>query len=117
VGGSGNDVLAGSYGTTSQPEVDTLTGGAGSDTFTYIYIASIGSAEYALITDFNTTEDVIELSVGQYVLGSAPVGGVSGSSIYLDTDSSGSVSSGDDLITVVQGVTGLDLSADYIVYI
>jgi serralysin len=72
-GGDGNDLLIGvdpkvGFGIY---EIDTLTGGAGSDTFVLgdrdrVYYddldpTSSGEFDYALITDFNPEEDIIQL--------------------------------------------------------
>ncbi|MEA5505251.1 DVUA0089 family protein [Halotia wernerae UHCC 0503] len=80
IGGAGNDILSGGNGIDrligvepSAPgfefvfnEVDTLTGGSNRDTFvlgagTDVYYDNGGNSDYALITDFNINEDVIEL--------------------------------------------------------
>ena len=63
------DTFLGSSG--SVGERDTLTGGADRDTFflgnvTQVFYddrnrASVGTGDYALITDFNTNNDVIQL--------------------------------------------------------
>ncbi|MEM9484760.1 MAG: NF038122 family metalloprotease [Cyanobacteria bacterium P01_F01_bin.116] len=76
VGGVGNDVLVGGAGNDSLNgtdaisvgyfEQDTLTGGSGIDTFilgdaNQIYYQGRGDQDYALITDFNSVEDLIVL--------------------------------------------------------
>ncbi|MBG1265662.1 DVUA0089 family protein [Nostoc sp. WHI] len=80
IGGAGNDSLSGGNGSDRligvEPfvpgfgfgagELDTLTGGAGSDTFvlgtsTEVFYDDLGNSDFALITDFNINEDVIEL--------------------------------------------------------
>lgn len=75
-GGAGNDRLIGisllnSPSEFSASEVDTLTGGLGSDTFvlgdaTRVYYdddapLTTGESNYALITDFNSSQDFIQL--------------------------------------------------------
>jgi Ca2+-binding RTX toxin-like protein len=77
-GGEGDDKLIGVDSTTAGSgvgfgagEVDTLTGAPGSDTFvladtTRVYYSdgdplTIGDSDYALITDFNVSEDTIQL--------------------------------------------------------
>ncbi len=77
-GGEGDDKLIGVDSTTAGSgvgfgagEVDTLTGAAGSDTFvladaTRVYYSdgdplTLGDSDYALITDFNASEDTIQL--------------------------------------------------------
>lgn len=83
-GGAGNDQLAGvpQTGTTASAlgrgQVDTLMGGAGSDRFlladsrgTFYNDGSNksqGTADYALITDFNPLEDVLQLRSGSQYL-------------------------------------------------
>ena len=74
-GGAGNDTLTGANGSVRN-EIDTLTGGSGADWFvlgnssgTYYNDAlssQFGTTDYALITDFNTTEDRLVLKSGSY---------------------------------------------------
>jgi Ca2+-binding RTX toxin-like protein len=52
-GGSGNDILNGKSGN------DVLTGGTGSDTF--VFDKTLNTANLDVITDFNTTDDTINL--------------------------------------------------------
>ncbi|NEQ49967.1 MAG: hypothetical protein F6K11_07525 [Leptolyngbya sp. SIO3F4] len=76
VGGIGNDTLVGGAGNDSLSGTDTiavgsfeqdkLTGGSGSDTFILgdskkIYYQGNGNHDYALITDFNSAEDLVVL--------------------------------------------------------
>jgi Ca2+-binding RTX toxin-like protein len=80
IGGAGNDYLSGGNGNDrligteafgsgfgfDSGESDTLTGGAGSDTFvlgagTQIFYRNGGQSDFALITDFNINQDLIEL--------------------------------------------------------
>lgn len=83
-GGNGNDQLAGvpQTGTTASAlgrgQIDTLTGGAGSDRFlladsrgTFYNDGSNksqGTSDYALVTDFNAAEDVLQLRSGSQYL-------------------------------------------------
>lgn len=73
-GGQGNDLLMGGGFSVSFPdffEVDTLTGGLGKDTFILgnanqvfyddLNVLSTGEFDYAVITDFNPNQDVIQL--------------------------------------------------------
>ncbi len=71
-GGTGDDIINGvSSNTGGTFERDTLTGGSGSDRFilgdkTQVYYddgnaVSLGKYDYALITDFNASEDFIQL--------------------------------------------------------
>ena len=71
-GDEGNDVLAGTTADSQQPdEIDILTGGLGSDRFILgdengVYYddgdpLSLGESDFALITDFNADQDLIQL--------------------------------------------------------
>jgi len=130
-GGSGNDTLIGVDpfvpafgfgGTADNPvapfEIDTLTGGAGSDTFFLgdngtvlgitredsrpeVYYVDGGNSDFALITDFNLSEDVIQLPANySFSLGASPADLPSGTSISFEND----------LIGILQGVSPSDLS-------
>lgn len=107
-GGFGNDTLIGN-GSNSIGDIDTLTGGAGGDTFILSYDdgdpATAGTGDYALITDFNTSEDKIQLTGQQsdYVLEASPSGLPVGTALY----------STDELIGIVQGSSGLSLDGGY----
>ncbi|MDY6938925.1 MAG: S8 family serine peptidase [Cyanobacteriota bacterium] len=78
-GGTGNDRLSGDLGRDTligverwdfqagAGEIDTLTGGAGADFFVLgdrfdSYYASAGDSDFALITDYESTEDTIAVS-------------------------------------------------------
>jgi|GEM_PF-1604054 len=80
IGGAGNDSLSGGNGNDrligvepfapgfgfGSGELDTLTGGAGSDTFVLgagseVFYRGGGDSDFALITDFNINQDLIEL--------------------------------------------------------
>lgn len=121
LGGDGQDILRGFGRDLGRKSIDRLTGNSGSDRFilgggTTFYNdgnnASSGTDGYALITDFNTTEDEIQLegSADQYRLGASPIAGAGGTAIYLDGMT-------DELIGVVQGVTNLNLTANYFAYV
>ena len=119
-GGDGNDRLVGvddiySFVRANFPgagEVDTLTGGAGADTFvlgdrSYAYYRGQKSADYALITDFNSAEgDVIELfgSANNYQLAIDDIANNVG--IYANQD----------LVAIIAGTTNFDLTANYVHY-
>ena len=67
-GGTGNDTLIGVDPTVGfgAGEVDTLTGGEGSDRFVLgqgnqVFYSDRGNSDFALITDFNPSQDVIQL--------------------------------------------------------
>ena len=118
-GGVGNDILLGSGGLTG--ERDTLTGGIGIDTFILGDLTqdfyddrqptSAGKGDYALITDFNSSEDIIKLK-GQkndYRLASSPDGLPAGTAIYLNQPTG----KPDELIAIIQGSSGLSLNGNY----
>ncbi|NEQ11422.1 MULTISPECIES: calcium-binding protein [unclassified Moorena] len=128
-GGLGDDTLTGGGISLSQDGnsttikvidtsgIDTLSGGEGADRLvlggksqffpesTVIQYDEAGNDDYALITDFDTGEDVIQLggSKSDYRLDSSPIGLPSGTGIFL----------GNELIAIVQGSLELDLSASY----
>lgn len=140
VGGAGNDTLDGTFGNNrGQKEIDVLTGGAGKDTFILrdavargfagpSYIGA-GNDDYALITDFNKGEDIIELSTDEftsrgpltptiqpveYSLGASPSGLPQGTGIYVNN-----LGTQPDLIAVLQGVdpNSVSLSAAYFQFV
>ncbi|MBE9181632.1 hypothetical protein IQ268_24005 [Oculatella sp. LEGE 06141] len=132
-GGTGDDVLTGggiSYITTDQNAspialvtdatgVNTLTGGDGADRFVLggksqsnpdsdppvIHYDESGDSDYALITDFDASLDLIELGgeKANYRLGASPATLPNGTGLYV----------GDELIAIIQGSSNLDLNADY----
>ena len=86
--------------------MDTLTGGAGADTFVLgeagtVFYADELSGDLANITDFVSNEDTIQLagSSSDYVFDI----GLAGFSIILDVDNSGGLNTGDDVIATVSG--------------
>lgn len=127
IGGDGNDRLTGTNN--GKGSIDTFTGGNGSDLFVLSNSTTVfyndtnnsnsGLADYALITDFNSTVDKIQLegSANKYLLGSSPVSGISGKAIYLDTNNNKAFNSTDELVAIVEGATNLNLTASYFVYI
>lgn len=114
-GGDGSDRLNGSttYGST-EPEFDTLAGGAGSDYFILggsSWGVSYQGASYATITDWNNTSDWIE------VRGSSATqsyNGVAYSFGYTDFSGTSALDTliyyGTDLIGVVQDTTSMSTS-------
>ena len=114
-GGSGNDILRGFSSGYSQ-EIDTLTGGFGSDTFVLgdstgvCYLGGVSNGldySYALITDWNAYSDSIQawgnaswyhLGTGNWLGGSATDTG-----IYC----------GSDLIGVIQDSTNVSIYRDF----
>jgi Ca2+-binding RTX toxin-like protein len=109
-GGDGNDRLFGTTNNFGATEIDELTGGAGRDrfmlgsTFAKFYqdVASMDS--YALITDFGTRDQLkLNGAATDYVLGASPGGLPTGSGLFFDSDSSGTLNAGDDLLAIIQG--------------
>lgn len=136
-GGDGSDRLYGGYYTSNNVgAIDTLTGGAGRDSYNfssylgqYAYAdfdkSTSGLGDYALITDFDSSQDSITLtgsgsssipSSSLYVLGSSPISGVSGTAIYLNSDGNAGVGSTDELLAVLQGTSNLNLTSSYFSY-
>ncbi len=137
VGGSGNDLINGAGVAYPDPtslqsfgagEIDTLTGGLGQDTFQLwggsgrsginVDYASKLTGDYALITDFNPLEDIIELTKNtgsgstassvSYILGTSPDGLPTSTGLYIDKPNT----QPDDLVAIVQSVTPEPLSLD-----
>jgi Ca2+-binding RTX toxin-like protein len=136
IGRDGNDTLNGATGLTyfesgsggGSNEIDLLTGGSGKDTFSLIgdvrYDGSIvsyrsaGNNDYALITDFNKSEDVISLTknagtpylniTAEYSLGASPSGLPQGTGIFAQI--SNRPDAQPELIAVVQNVSPDSLS-------
>ena len=147
VGGSGNDEVSGQEGNDTLygvfidaadpgvgPEIDTLTGGGGADTFVLgvanqrYYDSSIatddgGNRDYALLTDFNPAVDFIQLAGAatdyslQETSGSLP----NGIGIFFESDRAASPQENrpDELIAIVQGVAlaNLDLNSSAFNYV
>lgn len=130
-GGEGNDILLGGGKNDtliSSAGIDRLTGNGDGDIFhlmsrTQIIFSARSSAngisEYALITDFNHTEDRIDLmgSAGRYLLSTSPINGISGTAIYADKNRNSSVGEDDELVAIVQGSENLSLTEDYFKYL
>jgi lysophospholipase L1-like esterase len=130
-GGDGNDRLKGRKGddelqgadhaAQSIGDIDTLVGGAGSDTFVLgnqtgcFYddadSNSQGYGDYALIKRFNISADTLQIAGNwaDYVLMDAPEGLPQGVAIYLDKPDG----EPDELIAIVQGVSALELIRRY----
>ncbi len=120
-GDEGNDVLTGADTVTiGVSEFDRLTGGSGSDRFILGATVGVfyndgntstsGLGDYALIADFNPTEDTLQLSgfKSSYTLGAAPTGLATGTALFLNENTP-------ELIAIIQGSTNLSLSANYFV--
>ncbi|MBD2415804.1 hypothetical protein FACHB389_34460 [Nostoc calcicola FACHB-389] len=129
LGGDGNDTLNGVGSENGTGFKDTLTGGNNNDLYILGNSSSIfyndgnsanaGLNDYALITDFNISQDKIQLQglASSYLLGTSPISGISGTAIYLDTNTNSVLNSTDELIAIVGGVTGLNLTAGYFSYV
>ncbi len=95
--------------------VQTLNATSAADTFilgdaTEAYYDNMGIQDYALILNFDSSEDVIQLhgSAGDYLLGAAPSEVPQGTGIFLDNN---------ELVGVVSGVSDLALDADYFSFV
>jgi Ca2+-binding RTX toxin-like protein len=108
-GNGGNDKLQGADATTfGGNEIDTLTGGTENDEFVLgsasgeFYndgsASNAGTADYALITDFNPGIDVLVLkgAVANYYTGLHSVTGVTGTGLFLENGDT------DELIAIIQ---------------
>ena len=122
-GDLGNDTLtgAGLDSLRGAGEIDTLTGGAGSDLFVlgsssgafYSNTNNLnpGLGDYAVITDFNPTDDRLQLATGAtYVLGTTTVD-ANALGLFIDNDGTAGLSGGDELIGVLRGRTVADSAA------
>jgi RHS repeat-associated protein len=69
--------------------------------------------DYARIVGFSTSEDIIQLTgpKSNYVLGTSPIQGVTGTAIFINKPGS----EPDELIGIIEGVTGLNLNASYFI--
>jgi Ca2+-binding RTX toxin-like protein len=124
LGGHGDDIFVGVSTTIDlgRGTIDILTGGGGFDRFILgavgkIYYddantATAGLNDYALITDFSSVDDIIQLSgtATDYILG-ASVSGISGVGIYRHGTTT------DELIGIVQTTDTLSLTDTYFSYV
>ncbi|MCG5056508.1 MAG: hypothetical protein KA714_00400 [Limnoraphis sp. WC205] len=119
-GGEGDDVLIGAFvpELTEGVNIDELTGGVGSDTFvlgdeTGKFYTAAGDQDFAVITDFDFTQDVIQLNgtALQFTLAPVQQSGVSGLGILAGENQ--------DLIAIIQAPDSgsLDLRAEYFNYV
>lgn len=116
-GGKGDDSLSGtSLSANRVGEIDRLQGNSGADTFvlgtdnTAFYDdgdnSSNGVADYALILDFDPTEDLIQLSGTEtYYLDADPQGTLSGMGVFMENDGTAGFSSEDELVAVLKDST------------
>lgn len=134
IGGNGNDTLWGAsqgnpFSTPSskgKDQIDTLTGGAGIDKFILgealsfrgsrfelVYYdnssnTTAGTTDYALITDFNSSQDVIQLAgkSTNYTLAATSGSLPKGAGIYVNKPNT----EPDELIAILQGVDSSSVS-------
>jgi Ca2+-binding RTX toxin-like protein len=123
-GGLGNDTLSGTnFANAGAGEVDWLIGGGGGDTFvlgnttTAFYNDNIpgstGSNDYAILVDYNPTQDIIQLhgSATQYLLGAIPTNtGIAGTAIFYKPADQRNVP---ELVGIVAGVTLSNFQAGF----
>ena len=118
-GGAGNDKLNGTGDRFGLGEIDELTGGSGKDTFSLgdrqnVFYSGQNTFDYAVITDFEASEDTIELrgKIADYVI--APTTGdlSPGTGLYLDVDNSRDFTLGTDELIAISTKTfeSLDLA-------
>ena len=120
---NGNDILIGVDPNSSNPgrgEIDSFTGGLGRDRFILGDVSWLGyddgdstlagNNDYAQISDFNPTDDIIQLrgTSSNYLLM------VSGTNTQLYLDKPGTEP--DELIAILQNRTGLSLTGSYFNY-
>ncbi len=118
-GESGNDILTGVDINAINPgieEIDTLTGGGGSDIFVLgdvnnTYYDNLDN-DYALITDFNASEDSIQLhgKADDYLLVPFSQANQTGTAIYRKAAQN-------ELISILQGGSNLSLSGNYFKFV
>lgn len=121
LGGNDNDILIGVNPNATSPgenEIDSLTGGEGADIFVLGdaktgYYGQTGNSDYALITDFDTTVDRIQLhgSYADYLLTQSPDGLPAGTLILSQAGNT------DELIGIVAGNSNLSLEGDYFSFV
>lgn len=128
-GRGGNDILNGAGNTSGRGTIDTLIGGPGRDRFVlgnqnFAFYndgndRQDGAFDYALIRDFNSAEDRIQLfgDSTRYTL--RPVAGMGQQSrgIYLDTNGNRRFDSQDELIGVFQGNAAIGLTDSCFTYL
>jgi serralysin len=128
VGEAGNDRLIGVEPTSARPgrgELDRLQGGTGRNRFvlgdrTHVYyddgqVDTLGLGDYALITDF-TRGDAIQLKgrATDYVLQPFSVASAQGTGIFRRATAPGSQN---ELIGLIEGVSGLNLASFAFAYV
>ncbi|MEO1005421.1 MAG: hypothetical protein AAFW67_06120 [Cyanobacteria bacterium J06638_38] len=113
-GGSGDDLLQDGSG------IDTFTGGSESDRFILgtkkeLGYSIAGNNDYALITDFDSTEDTLQLTgkSSQYLMGMID----SDNAIYFDNNRDGLLNTPDDLIAVIENNQALNFEQSYFEFV
>lgn len=133
VGTDQEDVLCGVLATGTnlgKGTIDTLTGGAGSDTFVLSDARGVfyndgskstaGTGDYVYISDFTSGLDDLQLSAairGKIVVQAITLNGISGTGVYYDIGRNvGKFDSTDELVALVStvGNTGLNLNSDFL---
>jgi hypothetical protein len=66
--------------------------------------------DYALISDFQVSEDRVQLSSGYYFLVTTTINEARGTGIYFDSNSNRSFGANDELVGILQGVAPSTLS-------
>ncbi|HEY9621405.1 MAG TPA: hypothetical protein V6C78_13600, partial [Crinalium sp.] len=106
-------------------EIDTFSGGSGRDLFVLgntskvfyddFRRTSVGTADYAIIADFNRTVDKIQLkgAASNYILRNSPSFGSRGDVAILLDQKTGP----DEVIGLIRGVNRLNLIRSYFVYV
>ncbi|MEH1842168.1 MAG: hypothetical protein V7L20_26410 [Nostoc sp.] len=128
-GNAGDDVLVGVSSDNGRNSIDTLRGGSGSDLFilgstTTVYYndgnnSNSGTRDYAVISDYTTLQDTIRLqgSASDYLLRSSPISKVKGTAIYFDSNGNKAFDSTDELVAIVSGISGLNLTSSDFTYV
>lgn len=131
-GGDGNDILTGGTGNNSLnggsgddllqdgSGIDTFTGGSESDRFILgtkkeLGYSIAGNNDYALITDFDSTEDTLQLTgkSSQYLMSMID----SDNAIYFDNNRDGLLNTPDDLIAVIENNQALNFEQSYFEFV
>ena len=102
-----NDVMIGSIAKAQSQQRDLLTGGGCRDLFVLgnknqFFYSSQGMGDYAQITDFDPTQDRLQLHSGSsYFTAQVDHPSLIGTGVFQDSDGNGLMSSTDELIAVL----------------